>query len=220
MEDAHKLLEIQKLERNLYGLSLAGRFGKNEKIFFEQGWEKIPNWECLFVHREKGLFSSMYVDDIELVGKNKIRFWCGKYSIKKSIWENQCTFFWSCILGLHSKTMRKKPRCCGKSQNHVLFTNFSGGIREITILKIFVFLHGLMTWLAMQRSVWNDIVSWRIRRLCNSIKYLLYALMISTSKRKETKSVGELSNTCFQIDLQCLYLTRIGISDLYSNISE
>ena len=26
-------------------------------------------------------------------------------------------------------------------------------------LKIFVFLQGLMTWLVMQRSVWNDIVS-------------------------------------------------------------
>ena len=31
-------------------------------------------------------------------------------------------------------------------------------------LKIFVFLRGLMTWLVMQRSVWNDIVSWQTRR--------------------------------------------------------
>ena len=35
------------------------------------GWEKIPNWECLFVHREKGLFLSVYVDDIELAGKTE-----------------------------------------------------------------------------------------------------------------------------------------------------
>ena len=33
------------------------------------GWEKIPNWECLFVHREKGVFLSVYVDDIRLAGK-------------------------------------------------------------------------------------------------------------------------------------------------------
>ena len=26
---------------------------------------KIPNWECLFVNREKGLFLSVYVDDIK-----------------------------------------------------------------------------------------------------------------------------------------------------------
>ena len=32
---------------------------------------KIPNWECLFVHREKGLFLSVYVDDIKLAGETK-----------------------------------------------------------------------------------------------------------------------------------------------------
>ena len=29
---------------------------------------KIPNWECLFVHIEKGLILSVYVDDIKLSG--------------------------------------------------------------------------------------------------------------------------------------------------------
>ena len=27
--------------------------------------EKVPYGECLFVHREKGLFLSVYVDDIK-----------------------------------------------------------------------------------------------------------------------------------------------------------
>ena len=36
-----------------------------EKILLKHGWEKIPNWECLFVHREKGLFLSVYVDDVK-----------------------------------------------------------------------------------------------------------------------------------------------------------
>ena len=35
----------------------------------QHGWEKVSNWECLFVHREKGLFLSVYVDDIKLAGK-------------------------------------------------------------------------------------------------------------------------------------------------------
>ena len=35
----------------------------------EHGWEKVPTWECLFVNREKGLFLSVYVDDIKLAGK-------------------------------------------------------------------------------------------------------------------------------------------------------
>ena len=52
-------------ERNLYGHPLAGLLWERrvEKVLLEHGWEKIPNWECLFVHREKGLFSSVYVED-------------------------------------------------------------------------------------------------------------------------------------------------------------
>ena len=83
MEDAHKLLKIPKsecpdiwirlprhkwpnswssmedpvvpLERNLYGHPLAGLLWERqfEKVLLKHGWEKIPNWECLFVHREK-----------------------------------------------------------------------------------------------------------------------------------------------------------------------
>ena len=32
---------------------------------------KIPNWECLFVNREKRLFLTVYVDDINLLGKKQ-----------------------------------------------------------------------------------------------------------------------------------------------------
>ena len=34
-------------------------------------------------------------------------------------------------------------------------------------------------------------------------------------KEEETKSVGELSNTCSQIVLKCLYLARIGRPDIF-----
>ena len=42
-----------------------------EKIPLQHGWEKVSNWECLFVHRQKGLFLSVYVDDIKLAGKKQ-----------------------------------------------------------------------------------------------------------------------------------------------------
>ena len=101
MEDAHKLLKIQKsecpdiwirlprhkwtkswssmedpfvpLERNLFGHPLAGLLWERqfEKILFKYGWEKVSNWECSIVHREKGLFLSVYVDDIKLAGKKQ-----------------------------------------------------------------------------------------------------------------------------------------------------
>ena len=94
MEDASKLLKIPKsecpdiwirlprhiwrktwssmeenlvpIERNLYGHPLAGLLWERqfEKILLKNAWEKVSNWECLFVHREKGLFLSVYVDDL------------------------------------------------------------------------------------------------------------------------------------------------------------
>ena len=64
---------VVPLERNLYGDPLAGLLWERqfEKILLPHGWEEVPNWECLFVHREKGLFSSVYVDDIKLAGKKQ-----------------------------------------------------------------------------------------------------------------------------------------------------
>ena len=64
---------VVPLERHLYGHPSAGllRERQFEKILLKHGWEKVPNWECLFVHREKGLFSSVYVDDIKLAGKKQ-----------------------------------------------------------------------------------------------------------------------------------------------------
>ena len=39
-------------------------------------------------------------------------------------------------------------------------------------------------WKVMPKNVWNDIVSWQTRRLNNSTKYLLHALMTIISKKK------------------------------------
>ena len=62
---------VVPLERNLYGHPLARLLWEREfeKIQLQHGWEKVSNWECLFVHREKGLFLSVYEDDIKLAGK-------------------------------------------------------------------------------------------------------------------------------------------------------
>ena len=59
---------VVSLERNLYGHPLAGLLWERqfERILLKYVWEKVSNWECLFVHREKGLFLSLYVDDIKL----------------------------------------------------------------------------------------------------------------------------------------------------------
>ena len=72
----------------------------------------------------------------------------------------------------------------------------------------------------MPRSVWNEIVSWRTKRLTNSTKYLLHASMTIISKRKEMKSVGELSKVSSQIVMKCLYLARIGRPDILWSVNK
>ena len=58
----------------------------------KHGWEKVSNRECSFVHREKGLFLSVYVDDIELAGKKQLLI-----EISKNIVDNYRAMFESRI---------------------------------------------------------------------------------------------------------------------------
>ena len=64
---------VVPLERNLYGHPLAGPLWERqvEKALLELGWVKVPNWECLFVHRKQKLFLSVCVDDIKMAGKKQ-----------------------------------------------------------------------------------------------------------------------------------------------------
>ena len=157
-----------------------------EKILLKNGLEKIPNWECLFVHREKGLFLSVYVDDIKLDGKkqNIDPMW---KVLNKEVDLVEPTSF------LDHENLGCTQRQCEISKDIVdnyrtMFESriSAGGVeKNCHSLKIFVYLHGLMTWLVMQRSVWNDIVSQPTRRRNNSTKYLLHASITTTSKEKK-----------------------------------
>ena len=118
-----------------------------------------------------------------------------------------------CIPGVHSTTMRNKQRYCGQLQNHFRIANFRGRIRETAIpSKIFVVLHGLDDMAGHAKKCVE-----RYCELANKTTQQLYK--VSTPciddhhfKEEETTSVGELSNTCSQIVLKCLYLARIGRS--------
>ena len=46
---------VVPLGRNLYGHPLAGLLWERqfEEILLKYVWEKVSNWDCVFVHREK-----------------------------------------------------------------------------------------------------------------------------------------------------------------------
>ena len=138
----------------------------------------------------------MYVDDIKLAGKkqNLDPMW---NVLNKEVDLGEPTSF------LDHENLGCTQRQCEISKDIVdnYRTMFESRIsavekRNYHSLKIFVFLHGLMTWLVMQRSVWNDIVSWQTRRLSNSTKYPLHASMTTTLKKKKQNM---LENCCSEM---------------------
>ena len=124
-------------ERNLYGHPLARLLWEKqfEKIPLKHGWEKVSNWECLFVHREKGLFLSVYVDDIKLAGKKQNLDPMWKLLNKKVDLGEPTSFLDHVHLECTQRQCEIKQRYCGQLQNHVRIANFCGWIREITILS-------------------------------------------------------------------------------------
>ena len=169
-------------------------------------WENsIETWlgensklgECLFVHREKGLFICGWLK----IGWKETKSWSDVESTwQRSRFGRNNIFLGSRLLGLHSKTMPNKQRYCGQLQNHVRIENFRGGSREITIPSkssyfIMVLWHG-----------------WSCKEVCGCIDDYHF--------KEETKSVGELSNTCSQTVLKCLYLARIGRPDILWSVNK
>ena len=124
-----------------------------EKIILKYGWEKVPNRECLFVHHQKGLFLSVYVDDIKLAGKkqNLDPMW---KPLNKEVDSGEPTSFfdhvyWGCT-----------PSQCEISKDTVdncrttLESRISAGRTD----KL-PFPQNIRISSVMRRNVWSDIVS-------------------------------------------------------------
>ena len=177
---------VVPLERNLYGHLLAGLLWERqfEKILLKHGWEKIPNWECLFVLREKGLLLSVYVDDIKLAGKKQNLDPIWKVLNKEVDLGEPTSFFDHVYLECTQKQCKISKNTVDNYRTMIESRISAGGAEKLPFPQIFVFFHGLMTWLVMQRSVWSVFVSWQTRRLNNSTKYPFHA-SITTSKENK-----------------------------------
>ena len=158
---------VLHVERNLYGYSLAGLLWERqfEKILLKYGWEKVFNWEGLFVNRARGLLLSVYVDDIKFAGKteNKEPTWkilmedvdlweptsfldhvflvCTQreYQTSKDIVDNYRSMFASRI-----SARAKKYQVQGTWREHFLM----------------VLWHGR----SCKRNLWKDTANWRTKQ--------------------------------------------------------
>ena len=62
---------VCRLIRNLYGHPQAGLYWEKhcKQALLRCGFEPVKDWECLYLHRRKQLFVSVYVDDFKMAGK-------------------------------------------------------------------------------------------------------------------------------------------------------
>ena len=185
----------------------------------KHGWEKIPNWECLFVHREKGLFLSAYVDDIKLAGK-KQNFNPTWRVLNKEVDLGEPTSFLDHVyLGFTrrqfeiSKDTVDNYRTKFESRSSAERTEklpYSENVR-------------LSSWSYDMEGHAKKCVE-RYCELADKTTQQLYKVSTPCIDdhrfKEETKSVGELSHVCSQIVLKCLYLARIGRPDILWSVNK
>ena len=148
----------------------------------KHGWEKIPNWECLFVHRGKRLFLSVYVDDIKLAGKkqNIDPMW---KVLNNEVDLGEPTSFLDHVY----RGCTKRPCEISKDIVDNYRTMFESRISAGRVEKLpFPQNLRISSWSYDTEGHAKKCVErcWRTRRLTNSRKYLLHASMTITSKRK------------------------------------
>ena len=94
---------VVSLERNFFGHPLASLLWERnvEEVTVEKEWEKVPTWECLLLHKKLGLFLSVFVGDIPMVGK-KQNIDCMWKTLQKKIYLEDPTPSFS-VFRLHAK---------------------------------------------------------------------------------------------------------------------
>ena len=206
------------LGRNLYGRpfgrTIMGKaIGENPIENMTGRRFQIGNVSLFIV--KKGLFLSVYVDDIKnWLERKKTLIRCGKHSIKKSIWGEPTSFLDHVYLGCTQRQCQTSKDIVDNYRTMFESRISAGGAEKLPYPQ------------NLRISSWSYDMEGhakkRVERYCelaNKTTQQLYK--VSTPciddhhfKEEEMKSVGELSQVCSQIVLKCLYLARIGRPDM------
>ena len=77
-----------------------------------------------------------------------------------------------------------------------------------------------VSWNAYIGHAWNDIVSWQTKRLNNSTKYQLHALMTIISKKKNWSPWENCLQFAHKLFWKCLWLARVGRPDIRWSVNK
>ena len=210
---------VVPLERNLYGQPLAGLLWERQfdKILLKHGWEKVSRLGMLIRTPWKGVIL-ICVCGWHQIGWKETKHWSDvETTQQRSPFGRTNIFPWSCISGVHSKTMWKKQRYCWQLQSRVWIGKRT---EKLTYSQNF----RISSWSCDMESHPKNCME-RYCELANKTTQQLYK--VSTPyiddhhfNEEELNSVGELSQVCSQIVLKCLYLARIGRPDILWSVNK
>ena len=209
------------LERNLYGHPLAGLLWERqfEKILLKHGWEKIPNWGCRFVHREKGFFISVDVDDIKLAGKkqNLDPMW---KLLNKEVDLGEPTSFLDHVYLWYTQRQCEISKDIVDNYRTMFESRISaGGLEKLPFSQ------------NLRISSWSyDMAGHEkecVERYCELSTKTTQQLHKESTPciddhhfKEEMKSFGEMSHVCSQMVLKCFYLARVGRLDVQWSVNK
>ena len=190
-----------------------------ENILLKYSWEMVSNLECLFVHREKGLFSSVYVGDIKLAGKkqNIDPMW---KLLNTEVDSGEPTSSLDHVYLVCTQKQCETSKDIVDNYRAMFESRISaGGAEKLPFLQNL----RISSWSYDMEGHAKTCVE-RYCELANKTAQQLYK--VSTPciddhhfKEEELKSVGDLAKVSSQVVLKCLYLARIGRPDI-SMVSE
>ena len=175
-----------------------------EKVPIEEGREKVPGWQCVYLHHNLLLFLSVYVDDMKMAGKtqNMPKMWRTLQN-KVDLEDRVSSWMYS------TSSTSQGQNCDGKAelvlaadQHKYTCTN----PKDIAAWSYDMEEHAQK---CLERNC--ELARRSIDQLHNVSALCLDDHQI---KPEDLENVGELSETCSQIVLKCLYLARIGRPDL------
>ena len=170
---------------------------------------------------KKGLFLSVYVDDIKLAGKKQNINPMWKVLNKEVDLGQPTSFLDHVYLGCTQRQSEISKDIVDKLWNHIFESRISAGVTEKNPYSE-----------NFRTSSWSYDMEGHakkcVERYCELANkttqqlYLVSTLCIDDHhfKEEELKSVGELSKVCSQIVLKFLYLARIGRPDILWSVNK
>ena len=180
----------------------------NLRKSLKHGWEKIPNWECLFVHREKGFFLFVCIDDIKLAGKKQSLGPMWKVLHKEVDLGEPTSFL--VYLGCTQRQCETSKDTVDNYRTMFESRISAGEVEKLPYpqnLRISSWSYDMIGHAKKCVERYCELANKSTQQFC---KGSTPCIDDHHFKEEEMKSVGELSHVCSQIVLKCLYLARIG----------